>query len=553
MSTDPPTGSLFSTHAVRIEEIINKSIGVFLPTLDPVWRNTIVTSQGVGSAGEFGSSDYKILKVYMGGLTGILEQGGPRTDFTLYGDPSNTALGSKLHLQGLSQVWPSALDGPNQTPYRLGIPMRTMVSNIMFTLGEMQAEATSAFIGQIVAPKMEGFARHIAQQLCNYWYISQNLYYRLARFNGAVATDWTITEDSNTTLALNTTSGDYEVDRFQVGIRVQIYASDGATLRTTPNGDTVWVCTAVDELTGWVRFKSITNDDLSGTWQSAIADEDIIVYAGSKGDAATPHYAVGSGGTATAKYFTGIAGINSWLKTGSDSYDDPNNTIGLDTQHCLLGTESDSSNKIDVRTHPEFKSFIQTLSGEPLTEHYLRKVLRRWHSAKNKYGQTIDCLIASDGVWLAYEAQKIGREYLNRTGRVSSIQNEGSDMSSENDGIRFQMDGRTYTGYTSSYIESGVMYGIKKGGNNWKRYVPPDPRGVKKGANVESWIPFRFVAAALTGTGSNQVPIYSVNSNRTLLTEGVQMPGMLRLQLVPDQPAGMKLTNIAEDRVYSAS
>jgi hypothetical protein len=30
----------------------------------------------------------------------------------------------------------------------------------------------------------------------------------------------------------------------------------------------------------------------------------------------------------------------------------------------------------------------------------------------------------------------------------------------------------------------------------------------------------------------------------------MQMPGMLRMQLVPDQPAGMKLTNVATDRQY---
>jgi hypothetical protein len=30
----------------------------------------------------------------------------------------------------------------------------------------------------------------------------------------------------------------------------------------------------------------------------------------------------------------------------------------------------------------------------------------------------------------------------------------------------------------------------------------------------------------------------------------MQMPGMLRMQLVPDQPSGMKLTGVTTDRQY---
>jgi hypothetical protein len=31
------------------------------------------------------------------------------------------------------------------------------------------------------------------------------------------------------------------------------------------------------------------------------------------------------------------------------------------------------------------------------------------------------------------------------------------------------------------------------------------------------------------------------------------MPGMLRMQLVPDQPAGMRLDGVTEDRQYGAT
>jgi hypothetical protein len=104
-------------------------------------------------------------------------------------------------------------------------------------------------------------------------------------------------------------------------------------------------------------------------------------------------------------------------------------------------------------------------------------------------------------------------------------------------------------GYTSNYIEDGTVYGIRKGGQNWKKYVPPSPKGTQKFDKAEGFIPFEFVGPAL-GYADVKVPIQKVSGNSTLVTEGMQMPGMLRMQLVPDQPAGMKLTNVATDRQY---
>jgi hypothetical protein len=228
--------------------------------------------------------------------------------------------------------------------------------------------------------------------------------------------------------------------------------------------------------------------------------------------------------------FTGIAGINSWMKFGSGTDD-----------NFLLGSERVTGDEIDVTAHPEFKSFrVQNVGA--LTEHKLRQYVRRFHAAKNKYGQSIDCLIASDGVWLAYEAQKIGQYTLERSGKLSSLNSEGSEQ-----GFKFTFEGRTYNGYTSTYIEDGVVYGLKKGGNNWKRYVPPDPKGVQKFSEADNFVPFNFVVPALTGTSSTKWPLLSSTGQ---LTEVMQMPGMLRMQLVPDQPTGLKLEGVTTDRVW---
>lgn len=529
-----PTGSLYSTHSTRIEEIINRSMGVFLPTFDKVWEDTVVSNQGVGPVGDMGR-DWTIIKTYTGGLTGVIEPGGPGTDFSLYGDPSNTNIGAKQFMQGLSRAFPDATQGMNQAAYRLGIPMRSMVTNIMVTLAELNAEATDAFIGQVIAPKMEGFARHLSQTLCLYWYLSQNNYYQLFALAGNSGTGWDKTADSNSTLMADLTYSNFAIDRLMVGMRVQFYDATGATLRTTTSlgANTVFVVTAVDEVTGKAYFKPV--NAASDVNSASFANTDICVLANSKGSSTTPF--------AATPYFTGIAGINSWLKFGDANGSTDNNN------NCLLGDERVGTaygfnHNINVNVHPEFKSLGFNLSGSPVTEHFLRKILRRFHAAKGKYGHFIDCLIASDGVWLAYESQKIGRQWLDRTGRLSSVRNEGSA-----EGFHFEFDGRSYEGHTSTYSEAGTLYGIRKA-NNWKRYSPPDPKGVKRFERTEGWNPFKFVAGALTGTGSNQIPIMSVANNRTFVTEGVQMPGYLRVQFVPEQVTGLKVTNCAEDRLY---
>tara|TARA_Y100001963_G_scaffold150565_1_gene231886 strand:- start:6009 stop:7646 length:1638 start_codon:yes stop_codon:yes gene_type:complete len=539
------TGSLFDKHSDRIEEIINRNIGVFLPSLDPMWRDNIVTSQGVGPADAIGR-DMKIMKVFMGSMTGVLEQGHIHGDVGLYGDTMRD-VHNKLNAQELTQTWPDPLNGPQALPYRLGIPMRSMMSNIMFTLGELQAEALPATIGEIVAPKLEGFAKNISHTLCNYWYVNQNDNYSLGTIASIVdGEDAGALDSASTEVRITIDEGTY--DRFFVGQRVDIIdgsspfsrRNDTAADNSQTNATRMEVYVSrVDELKGYVYLAGSTRTTggatvaatafhSGGAAAQTSAVNDTIVYAGS-------HNYGGSSATSAA----GIAGMNSWLKSGASG----NNNL------YLLGDDRDTSNQIDVSLHPEFKSFTKAVSGV-LTEHKLRQYLRRFHSAKNKYGQYIDCLVASDGVWLAYEATKIGRERLDRTNRLSSLSAEGSQ-----DGFQFSMDGRTYTGYTSNYVSDGEVYGIRKGGGNWKRYVPPTPSGYGTFDRADSFAPFNFIASALTGTGTNKLPIYKTSSGDSgatnMVTEGVQMPGLLRMQLVPDQPAGMKLTGCTTDQVYS--
>jgi hypothetical protein len=531
------TGSLFDKQSDRIQEVLNKNIELFLPALDPAWRDTFVTSQGVGPASLIGR-DLKILKIYMGSMAGVLDMGDNTNNFVLYGDKTVTDIGAKLQQQSNTNTWPDATDGVMAKPYRLGVGMKAMVSNLYMSLGEMTAEATPAFIGEVIGPKLEGHARLMAHTLCNYWYLAENANYQLSTLSYTAAlaefsTNFLTTNPPTFAAGATSTAAtavrfqvpEKNIDRYAVGMRVDIFTgatpqiriNDSQSAAASQNNTTrvsAWVA-AVDEVTNKVTIAF--GQALSATGFT-LNDTYYVYFANAR--------KLNSGAPASSNGY-GFAGINSWLKSTGN----------------LLGGDYDSSNAIDVNVHPEFKSFFKSSVGT-LTEHKMRQYLRGFHRAKEKYGQYIDCLIASDGVWLNYEAQKIGQYQLDRTNRLSSLTNEGSQ-----EGFKFTFDGRTYTGYTSNYIEDGTVYGIRKGGQNWKKYVPPSPKGTQKFDKAEGFIPFEFVGPAL-GYADVKVPIQRVSGNSTLVTEGMQMPGMLRMQLVPDQPAGMKLTNVTTDRQY---
>ena len=267
-----PLGTALSVESDRIEEIINQSVGMFLPMFDPVWENTVVSNQGVGSADEIGR-DWLIRKTYMGGLTGVIDGGAAYDDFALYGDTSGTPAdgfpAEKLWMSQISNTWPDALLGPNQRPYKLGIPMRSMLTNIAITLGEANADANSGLIGEVIAPKMTAFGKNISQTLCNFFYLSQNDFYNMATVTDE-STDITYRQiggSGNYVVAIwDLTNSNYAVHRFYPGMRIQFYDSTGATLKVTDNsGASVFIVTSVDEMTGTVEFMAEDGDALGSS------------------------------------------------------------------------------------------------------------------------------------------------------------------------------------------------------------------------------------------------------------------------------------------------
>jgi hypothetical protein len=520
-------GSLFDTHATRIQEVLNRSIEFMLADLSPVWRDVIRTSFGVGSASDLGR-DLKVIKLFHGSFTGVLEQGAPRNDFDLYGDDTDQ-FGPKLHVQNLNQTYPDPREGPNPTTYRLSVAMRSMPANIMITLGEKSLEALPATVGQVLAPKMMGFARMMAHTLCNYFYLSQNDQYRICTISNISA--FTESPPGSGVYRFTFEPSNMATNRFARGQRIDIYApttnirrndTEAAAADQTVDTRIRLFVESVNALKNEITVIGL--GDPATDWGAEPIDDDFVTYGNSR---------VGT------QAFTGIAGINSWLKAGTGNPND------FEEGNTLLGlAESTLGERINVDLCPEFMSFLKAVNGV-LTEHKLRQFLARIHAHLDPMGKFIDTLLAPDGVWLAYEAQKIGMFRIDRTDRLSSLRKEGSQK-----GFLMTFDGRDYMGHTDNIVEANTLYGIRRGGQNWKKYVPPSPRGTTSMAGVDAFVPFEFVAPALTGGQSNMLPIYSATGDITLPTEGSQMPGRIRMQMIPDQVNMMKLTGLTEDRIY---
>lgn len=565
-----PTGSFLATKSGIINEIISRGIDVNLPSMSPFWKRTMAQAATVDPSSI--GRDLFIIKNWQEGLAGVIEDGGARGDFTLYGDNLNQNIGAKLFTQGNgfgtdAKVWPDPLQGANPLPYRQKIHLRSQLTNLALTVGEMEAEAVPAFTRDVLAPKFAAHAALIAMRQCVQLFVNQNLNMRICRgatfryINnaGATSTGGGTPTYGTDAVGVEFSPDNLAIDRFAVGMRVQFWVGSDTATTATPHtaanlktydgslpadvldSKSCFIITKIDELTNRITARHYRNSVLSGTGTNAFAPSGTAIPTtltveisafGQAGNSGTPN------SSSTTGYVTGIAGLRSWMKVGD--------TIGNQTNdNTLMGLEADATDRIDVNQHPAFKTMSVSRNSLPLTEHVMMQIVRRYNMAKRKYGQSIDTFLASDGVWLAYLSQKIGQYTQDRGGKLSSLNHEGTE-----EGMTLMFDGRKYVGETDSFVEANTVYGIKTEGGNWKKAIPPSKTGNKWG-KTQFGLPFELVARGITGLPTDRIPMFRniASSGTNGITEFVQMPGRLRMQMIPDQPAGLIISDVAEDRL----
>lgn len=535
----PPTGSLFYTHQYSIEERLGKLVSVFMASLDPIWQNQIISSTGVVPLDELGR-DYNIHHTYMNAVGGVFESGYPRNDFTLYGDNQNQNYGGKLYTSGTAGTWPDASEDPGSLRYRLTIPMRSMLTQMRMEMAEMRAEATPAFLGNIIVPRLKAWSLNLARRLCANWYTSQADNYRIASIGASTGTDPYSINTTDKTITFYPTNK--AVMRFAVGDRVDLF-KDVSSVPTRHNDTTSTAASqtaatriklfvsAVAPFKNKVILQADPSDSTFSTWATTVLFSTItyVVHANS---------ALGGGA------FRDIAGLNSFMKFGTGV--NGTNTPTNNPDNFLLGAEAVGAQDvgwIDVIRHPEFQSFLKAVNGV-LTEHRLNLYLDRVAPVLDASGEYLDTIVTTPGVIRAAMLQKEGRSILDRTGRLSSLASEGEDGK----GYTHHHDGKVYQIFTSQWQQSGVLDAYRRG-NNWVRAIPPRLAKAATMQGVNPAIPLELVAPVLTGNASSYFPVLTSSGK---LTQMSQMPGQVAMQLYPkEQCRGMRLTGLSEERVNS--
>jgi len=518
---------LHKLRSSSIEEVLSKNVDSFIPAMDKFGKNMISNSKGEVPVQQLGR-DYLYISHFQPAMaSGRLTPTSNRNDSWLFGENTSRFGGTngRLFRQNTVNTLPQS-DGVNPLPIRFAIGLRGIEGSMQFTYDELQLAANDAVLGPtMMANKMKGYGRTLAQFYINAWYTDPYSNYKLVGL-GAFTSSYTI---DATNRQITFTPPEKQYDRLQSGMAVDIF--NGTTRVNTYGGNRVRVVVdSVDAMYGKVilSIEPSTTVIADTTAFNAIFNSTTIGESG---------YLVDPGNyDSTNNVFNGIAGMNAWIKKGDGS------GLTNTAANCLLGDDRVDQGAfggvVNVNAHPEFKSLIQSV-GDTMTEHKFRLILDQWYRHHGKYGHYLDTAVWSVGALRAYEQTKVGQIRLEHSA-TGQLNGEGAAS-----GLKFTHDGRTYDFQTSNAIDAGQCYVIRAGGGNVKRIVPPYAAGTKTAPFGDEGVglPIRLVMPALTG--SNTTLARNASGQPLAATE---MPFFSYMQWKWAQPASIKLTDITEDR-----
>ena len=501
-----PTGSIANVLQNTLPVAIDAGLEHIMAECDPAF-DAITTSMDVVSSNW--GRDYEIKKAFSVGLAGHVQMDANQR--RIYGEPvGSSGRGAFVHSSALSS-YPNPRYGANPEPQLKTIGLAALTASLMFTKAEADLAALPNQQGRDIIPKkMMGFMENVAQVAAIHYYTAHS-----AAGICAVASVATAGAAATTgfRIILNITDGN--VYRLRRGMQVDAYpAALGARRNDTQaSAANQTQATRKPLVVDYVNYAGQTATLWMPTAVAAaeidnIIATDVLFIANSRADNST--------GTTMGTDFFAFNGINTFLiNTGT-----------------VLG--------INVAHYPEFASLVKTGSGT-LTEQYLRKLLSEFQRSMGPFGYKLDTALTTRGVYNGYLANKIGSERRDRTSQPLNVGNEGTAGK-----WRVTHDGLDIKFGESDYCTAGHLYITKTASQNWKRYVPPAPAGVSKSnAPKMKNREFEFVGPEL-GWNSNKIPFIASDGTPQ---DAFSFYGRLRMQMVPDQLPGIKVTDLTEDNL----
>jgi len=518
------TGQFLELRKDVVQELIGSSAKRFLAQTDEVFRDIVLQPARVMGDREAGiGRNLKWIETYTGAFAGVFEGAAATTPAyaTLGGDPGVT-VSSRILRQTLQQASPDPLRSAMQNFYQIEGDMYAIDSNLPIPLALLRQDALSANIATQLADLFNGFARHLDHKIAFSWYADREKRFKLSDIGTGFTTD-----NSAKTVTFSPPNG--AAARYgDAGVAVEIRTSANAVRSGNANDPAIGFVQSVDIFENKVTlvFEETTVGGASttfATWAANIASTDYVVLSKQiSGDGAT---------------FDGLYGWRDWLKWGG----------ATDADKRLLGSAASATRFIDVTDHTQFKSFHSSNFG-PATETSLLRAFETARRGLRRYGNTIDTLIAAPGIWLRTFSGRQAFSEIDRTNRPGALTGLGLT-----EGFEIQTAMGRVRGFTSDFLESGVVLGIR-GGPNWSIMTLPQPAGVRRGdgrLNPNAKIPLDFWAPAVTGTDSILLPLPTGTGSS--FYKAAQIPGEIIMQMRPTvQIPGMVLEGVT-DNVLLAS
>lgn len=524
-------GQVIDSLDAQIEEKLNRQLTVMYPEVSEFFR-MMVTSEGVARA-EFGS-DWQVRKVLQSGITGVVQMD---STFVTEGSATNDLANDQFFQYGTQGVYPDPLENFNPRPFRMQIGLKGALFTLPFTFADMNLDALPTAIGKIWAERVRGLARQIARTRITSFF-SMDAEGQLA--TSTVADISAVETYSDPDGSITLTTDEKVINRFERGMQVDLYTDNSGTPQTqinflTADGRIPCVVTAVNHFRNTVRIQyrrasgtpTITNglfqDNLAGSGGSGAFSDGDVVHIFQRGFLADNSYTSGDEDK--------FSGLNTWLRDPSAA-GDPGGT--------LYG--------INLTNYPELTSLILDNGAAALTEQDLALMLTKFHSGRRQYGMSVDTGVTTPGVFNAFVANRIGRERIDRTNSMRKQTKLGDSQT-----MIVVVNGTEVEIMLDDNVQSGHLYFVKRADNNFKRYVPPMPAGgggQPEGFQAEPGLAEVEFIGRLAGYHSARVPYRDPTTGRS--TQMVEYPGHSRMEVVPDQFSGIKVTNLAEDEVTPA-
>lgn len=519
------SGSVSALLDNKWPETINRNLTEYLPNVDPMFAVNS-TSQGV-SRSEWGK-DYKIKKVIQGTFSGATRMEGTSSNI-ISGDAITNNLRNLYTQNEPISPWPSPLLGANAKASTMTIEMKAMLAEVEWTLEELRLDANPQVIGAIVEPKTRGFISHIAHMRCFQFYTS-NVASTLTI--GDITTGYSLGAVTEVEYGTNGTADEnllrVKVDTtdtsapgrpiyFYRGMRVDLWCNDGGTAKLLnsldgTNATRVECYVMASAAFDGVITLQLSNDSAGSTraWKG-----------GSGSDTINLDISASTNGKA---YIF-------WAESANQGYN------GLES--FLVG-DSGSILGVPTMQYPELQSFVYA-ANQTLTDTLFRQVISAFNDARSRFGIATPNFITSPGVlnaWASTKAPLMG--FNNMNGATLNLNGVGL-----NDSYSFVHEGRTHTISASRWVAPGRMYGTDLRG--WTRYVAPATPGLGKMDGMPEYMELEFVAPYANGTGSIKFPVSKVFDGITSMTNMVYCPADSRMELIPDQFSGIKITGLTEE------